>query len=263
MKKLTSSLTNLKDLLHRFVTFFAHHEQKKLPSQALHKKQNQSQSLNNGELWSLLKMEHTSLGIWWKGLYPEVTKRFPKLRFVHPEELHLTMMIVGSWNVTDLPKLQQLSLKIPKERIVTDLHLSLMGPFQQWLALELDQVPNDWKQAVVDAKKEIVRLGLIKPSPYDNEFRAHVSIATPWSTPEPPIASSTPLTKEEKKALRDFQKFLKTKSCPPSLMLSPKELSECSSFWLTSATRPPDYHTYIPLNDWLKFYMPEGVSLTF
>jgi hypothetical protein len=248
MKKILTSLVMLKHSIDRILAFIIHpHDEEILPRP----------DISQGELWSLLKMENTQVGRWWKELYPIAVRQFPELRFVEPEELPLTMMVVGPWQMHDLPKLHKLSLLLPEEPINTDFSLSYFGPYKQWLALELKSAPSSWGKAIIQAKYDIQREGLMKPTPYAHDFKAHISLATPRSTPLPPRQSTQPPTQEERKALRRFKRFLDPYVDLLKLTLTPEEARKIAAFWLTSATRPADYHTYIPLEDWLHFYIPD------
>jgi 2'-5' RNA ligase len=214
-------------------------------------------AVNNGQLFSLIEIKNTDVGNWWAKLYPEAKKQFPSLNFVAPEDLHVTLLIIGPWKMEDLPELQQLALVYPRNGIDTSFQLSLFGADKEWLVLEFLRLSPQWVNSVTRAKEKLNREHLSQPTPYDHAFKAHISLAeAPLKQKQDPVKNIY-----DTKVLIDFQLWLYQNMHDLSLKLTSQEVKDKTVFWLYSATRPADYSTYIPLSDWLRIYFPKQVVM--
>ncbi len=154
-----------------------------------------------GFLFSAISFSDSPLGMLWAGLRPQAQIRFPNLKMKRVEDLHITIVFIGSeWKEEDLTRIRAHALVNPQGNTTVDSELVTLGRNDQVLALELHGAPQAWVDLVVEAKGQLNKLELKKPDAFDTSFRAHITLA------ESRHARPTP---EEITELKAFKSWLR------------------------------------------------------
>ncbi len=153
----------------------------------------------DGRLFSAVMLGRSALADAWTPLRLEAARRFPALGLTHPEDLHVTVVYVGSWKRADLPRLRAAMLvnSAAHERLAPEV--VYLGRASQVVAVELKTPSAAWSSAVVDARRELATLSLRRAEDIDADFRPHVTLAT---------APHTPPTDDERAQLAAFHAWI-------------------------------------------------------
>jgi len=197
-----------------------------------------------GSLFSAIPCAGTPLGREWSTLREEAAVRFPGLRLTRVEDLHITVVYVGSsWRTEDFEALKMYALAGPREAVSFRPEVVRMGRDGQVVAVEMHGAPEAWTASVVAARGELNRLGLKKADRYDAEFRPHITLASaPRSTPDATEAAF----------LDDLRSWLGRKVAEdPGRFTVTVEPDTPIRLWLAGTTRPPGAPEYVDLADLL------------
>jgi hypothetical protein len=198
-----------------------------------------------GQFFSAVPIGQTAFGKRWNEIREDGIKHFPLLRFKHPNDLHLTIIYVGSWSLENAEILTKLSCVPIPEPMQLSCTLSYFGGGKRIVGIEFHGESPVWKKDVLNYKKELVRLGLKKPEAFDTNFTLHASLV------EVPRSAGRPSRKQrdELKAFKDWVQplLLNNKTC---LVLTPETLIEAL---LAGAIKPNNQNDsrYIRLFDFM------------
>ena len=103
---------------------------------------------NKGSIASLIAIQDTFISAFWEKHHPILEKAYPTLEFMRPEELHITLMYIGSWEWDHLDTLKEYALIYP-ESINSPLTIYFMGKNKEWLTLELESISQGWAKKVM------------------------------------------------------------------------------------------------------------------
>lgn len=130
-------------------------------------------------LFSAIPLRDSALAKTWARLAPKARQDFPGLRTERPEDLHITLVFLGSgWNPEKIEQIAQNSLIGPAHgSLHSPLHPEVFGKNGQVMALRLESVPEEWSERINSAKQRLNEQGLKKPDLFNLQFKPHISLA--------------------------------------------------------------------------------------
>ena len=202
------------------------------------------QAVKRGSLFSAISFGDSAFGVNWSRLRAEAQKEFPGLKLARAEDLHITVVYIGSaWRTDDLDRIRARALVVPASAGRMIPEVVRMGRSAQVVAVELHGAPQAWTDSVIAAKNELNRLGLKQPDRYDASFLTLITLAEALHNP-PSASDSTELAGFASwiipKVTADPAKF--------SVTVGPKTRVQ---LLLAGATRPEGSPEYITVEDFL------------
>ena len=149
-----------------------------------------SDGLGKVPLFSAIPLRDSALGRAWARLAPKARRDFPRLRIERPEDLHITLVYIGSgWSPGQIEAIARDSLIGPKDGILqSSVRPEIFGKNGQVVALRLESVPADWSDRLQAAKLRLNEIGLKSPDAFDSSFKPHISLASSRdSMPDPQV----------------------------------------------------------------------------
>jgi 2'-5' RNA ligase len=145
-----------------------------------------SKLLKNGlgrvSLFSAIPLGDTDFAQTWAQVLPSLQKAYPDLEFTSPDDLHITVMYFGDgWDPSKIGEMAPYALLSPDLQegpVNLTSSASIIGSQSQVVVLQLNDVPQEWTDRVIQGQTALDHLGLRKHDYYDGTFDSHITLVT-------------------------------------------------------------------------------------
>lgn len=184
--------------------------------------------MESTKLFSAISLADSEIGKAWEQVYTRSKEKLSKFELMHPNDLHITIIYIGSWSVTDLLTYEAKALIPPPYEFESTLKLHYFGKHKNILALELDSIPEEWSQSISSSSNA------------NHPFRPHITLTRP--------RNGFDITSSDLEELKnDVQKML---PAPLQLRMGPTTSIE---FFVSGITHNSGQR-YLTLNQYLQMH---------